>query len=155
MRDRDTRVATTTGCSGSTRRDRSECWPSAPRARCRAWADSLPENRLHGVIAGKLYTYASDARNRGWPNGIEITGKRNTGMTNTPVSDALGRIGYAKRIDDPVSATTAAELATARVDRDDLQSVLRLSGRPWPSGMPVFSCPSADKRPATTRCSMN
>jgi len=78
---------------------------------------------LHGVIAGKLYTYASDARNRGWPNGIEITGKRNTGMTNTPVSDALGRIGYAKRIDDPVSATTAAELATARLDGDDLESV--------------------------------
>ena len=30
-------------------------------ARCRAWADSLPENRWHGVIAGKLYIYASDA----------------------------------------------------------------------------------------------
>jgi class 3 adenylate cyclase len=50
----------------------------------------------------------------------------------------------------PVSATTAAELATAR-----LESVLRLIGRPWPSCMPVFTCPSADKRPATTRCSMN
>ena len=47
----------------------------ARAARCRAWADSLPENRLHGVIAGKLYTYASDARVRRWPNGIEITGK--------------------------------------------------------------------------------
>jgi hypothetical protein len=23
-------------------------------AGCRAWADSLPKNRLHGVIAGKL-----------------------------------------------------------------------------------------------------
>ena len=32
-------------------------------------------------------------------------------MTNTPVSAGLGLIGYAKRIDDPVSATTAAELA--------------------------------------------
>jgi hypothetical protein len=71
-------------------------------------------------------------------------------MTNTPVSAGLGLIGYAKRIDDPVSATTAAELATAR-----LESVLRLIGRPWPSCMPVFTCPSADKRPATTRCSMN
>ena len=50
-------------------------------------------------------------------------------MTNTPVSAALGLIGYAKRIDDPVSATTAAELATARLDRDDLESVLRLI---WP-----------------------
>ena len=40
-----------------------------------AWADSLPENRLHGVIAGMLYTYAGDARVRRWPNGIEITGK--------------------------------------------------------------------------------
>jgi hypothetical protein len=46
-----------------------------PLARRRAWADSLPENRLHGVVAGKLYTYASDARIRRWPNGIEITGK--------------------------------------------------------------------------------
>ena len=35
-------------------------------------------------------------------------------------------IRYAKRIDDPVSATTAAELATTRRDRDDLESVLRL-----------------------------
>jgi hypothetical protein len=43
-------------------------------AGCRAWADSLPENRLHGIIAGKLYTYARDARVRRWSNGIEITG---------------------------------------------------------------------------------
>ena len=86
----------------------------ARAARCREWADSLPENRLHGVIAGKLYTYASDARVRRWPNGIEITGKGNTSMTNTPDSAGLGLIGCAKRIDDPVSATTAAELATAR-----------------------------------------
>ena len=83
----------------------------------------MPENRLHGVIAGKLYTYASDARVRRWPNGIEITGKRNTSMTDTAVSAAPVLIRYAKRIDDPVSATTAAELATARLDRDDLESV--------------------------------
>ena len=51
-------------------------------------------------------------------------------MTDTSVSAALGLIGYAKRIDDPVSATTAAELATAGLDRDDLESVLRLI---WPS----------------------
>jgi hypothetical protein len=50
-------------------------------------------------------------------------------MTDTPVS-ALGLIGYAKPLDDPVSATTAAELATAGLDRDDLESVLRLI---WPS----------------------
>ena len=50
-------------------------------------------------------------------------------MTDTAVSAALGLIGYAKRIDDPVSATIAAELATARLDRDDLESVLRLM---WP-----------------------
>ena len=118
-------------------------------------ADPLPENRLHGVIAGKLYIYASDARVRRWPNGIEITGKRNTSMTDTAVSAALVLIRYAKRIDDPVSATTAAELATARLDRDDLESVLRLI---WPSMAElhaVFSCPSADRRPATTRRSMN
>ena len=44
-------------------------------------------------------------------------------MTDTSVSAALGLMGYAKRIDDPVSATTAGELATARVDGDDLESV--------------------------------
>ena len=49
-------------------------------------------------------------------------------MTNTSGSAALGLIRYAKRIDDPVSAT--AELATAGLDRDDLESVLRLI---WPS----------------------
>ena len=38
-------------------------------------------------------------------------------MTDTPVSAALGLIRHAKRIDDPVSATTA------RLDRDDLESV--------------------------------
>jgi hypothetical protein len=76
-------------------------------------------------------------------------------MTDTPVSAALGLIGYATRIDDPVSATTAAELATDRLDRDDLESVLRLI---WPSMAELhasFTCPSTDRRPATTRCSMN
>jgi hypothetical protein len=89
----------------------------------------LPESRLHGVVAGKLYPYASDARIRRWPIGIEITQIRITSMTDTPVSAALGLIRYAKRIDDPVSATIAAEVATARLDRDDLESVLRLI---WP-----------------------
>ena len=93
------------------------------RSRCRAWADALPENRSHGVIAGKLYTYARGARVRRWSNGIEITGIRNTSMTDTAVSAAPVLIRYAKRIDDPVSATIAAELATARLDRDDLESV--------------------------------
>ena len=50
-------------------------------------------------------------------------------MTDTVVSAAPVLIRYAKRIDDPVSATIAAELATARLDRDDLESVLRLI---WP-----------------------
>lgn len=50
-------------------------------------------------------------------------------MTDTAVSAAPVLIRYAKRIDDPVSATIAAELATARLDRDDLESVLRLI---WP-----------------------
>ena len=86
---------------------------SARAALSRAWADSLPENRLHGVIGGKLDTYASDARVRRWPNKIEITGKRNTSMTDTAVSAAPVLIRYAKRIDDPVSVTIAAELATA------------------------------------------
>ena len=58
-------------------------------------------------------------------------------MTNTSVSAALGLIGYAKRIDDPVSATTAAELATARLDRDDLESVLLLI---WPSLAELHAC---------------
>jgi hypothetical protein len=50
-------------------------------------------------------------------------------MTDTAVSAAAVLIRYAKRIDDPVSATIAAELATARLDRDDLGSVLGLI---WP-----------------------
>ena len=37
-------------------------------------------------------------------------------MTDTAVSAAPVLIRYAKRIDDPVSATIAAELATARDD---------------------------------------
>ena len=57
-------------------------------------------------------------------------------MTDTPVSAALGLIRYAKRIDDPVSATTAAELATA-LARDDLESVLRLI---WPSMAELHAC---------------
>ena len=77
-------------------------------------------------------------------------------MTDTPVSAALGLIRHAKRIDDPVSATTAAELATARLDRDDLESVLRLI---WPSMVELHAgsspVPTPNKRPATTRRSMN
>ena len=53
-------------------------------------------------------------------------------MTDTPVSAALELIRYAKRIDDPVSATTAAELATAR-----LESVLRLI---WPYMAELHAC---------------
>ena len=58
-------------------------------------------------------------------------------MTDTPVSAALGLIRHAKRIDDPVSATTAAEVATARLDRDDLESVLRLI---WPYMTELYAC---------------
>jgi hypothetical protein len=44
-------------------------------------------------------------------------------VSRKPHRDRVGRHPL------PVSATTAAELATARVDRDDLESVLRLM---WP-----------------------
>lgn len=88
-----------------------------------AWADSLPENRLHGVVAGKLYTYASDARVRRWPNGIEITGKRNTSMTETAVSAALGLIRYAKRIDDPSARPPPPNSLPPDSNADDLESV--------------------------------
>ena len=87
------------------------------------------KNRLHGVSAGKLYIYASDAAFAAGPTESRSQ-ERNTSRTNTSVSAALGLIGYAKRIDDPVSATIAAEIAIARLDRDDLESVLRLI---WPS----------------------
>jgi hypothetical protein len=102
---------------------------------------------LHGVIAGKLYTYAGDARVRRWPNGIKIT-KRNTSMTHTPVSAALGLIRHAKRIDDLVSATTAAELVTARLDRDDLESELRLI---WPSMTELHACLHLSQRRQAAR----
>ena len=58
-------------------------------------------------------------------------------MTDTAVSAAPVLIRYAKRIDDPVSATTAAELATPRVDRDDLESVFRSI---WPSMTELHAC---------------
>ena len=57
-------------------------------------------------------------------------------MTDTPVSAAPVLIRYATPIDDPVSATTAAELATARLDRDDLESVFRLF---WPSMTELYA----------------
>ena len=57
-------------------------------------------------------------------------------MTDTPVSAAAGLIRHTKRIDDPVGASTAAELATARLDRDDLESVLRLI---WPSMTELYT----------------
>ena len=69
-------------------------------------------------------------------------------MTNTPVSAALELIRYAKRIDDPVSATTAAELATARLDRDDLESVLRLI---WPYMTELYACFHLSQRRQTAR----
>ena len=104
----------------------------ARAARSRACADSLPENRLHGVIAGKLYPYA---RFRRWPHGIEITQIiRNASMTDTPVSAAVGLI-RSKRFDDPVCAAIAAELATARLDRDGLVHRLIVSlNRTFPGG---------------------
>jgi hypothetical protein len=96
----------------------------------------LPENRLHGVIAGKLYTYASDARIRRWPNGIEITGKEH--QHDQHISQRRTR---ADRIREahrrPRQRDHAAELATARLDRDDLESVLRLI---WPSMAELHTC---------------
>ena len=64
-------------------------------------------------------------------------------MTDTPVSAALGLIRHAKRIDDPVSATTAAELATAR-----LESVLRLI---WPSMAELHACLHLSQRRQAAR----
>ena len=58
-------------------------------------------------------------------------------MTNTPVSAGLGLIGYAKRIDDPVSATTATELATARLDRRRPRNRARFI---WPSMAELHAC---------------
>ena len=58
-------------------------------------------------------------------------------MTHIPVSAALGLIRSAKRIDDPVSSITAAKLATDRLDRDDLVSVLRLV---WPDTAELYTC---------------
>jgi hypothetical protein len=69
-------------------------------------------------------------------------------MTDTSVSAALGLIGYAKRIDDCVSATIAAELATARLDRDDLESVLLLI---WPSLAELHACFHLSQRRQVTR----
>jgi hypothetical protein len=69
-------------------------------------------------------------------------------MTDTSVSAALGLIGYAKRVDDPVSATTSAELATARLDGDDLESVLWLI---WPSMAELHACFQLSQRRQAAR----
>jgi hypothetical protein len=58
-------------------------------------------------------------------------------MTDTPVSAALGLIRCAKPLDDPLSATTTVKLATARLDRDDRVSVLRLI---WPDMAELYAC---------------
>ena len=58
-------------------------------------------------------------------------------MTDTSVSAALGLIRSAKRIDDPVSATTATELATARLDRRRPRNRARLI---WPSTAELHAC---------------
>ena len=68
--------------------------------------------------------------------------ERNTGRTNTSVSAALGLIGYAKRIDDPVSSTTAA-----RRSGPPMRS--RPSTRPSP---PHRSGPSGRFVASTRRC---
>ena len=74
VRDRDTRVATHDEVKRQHAAGPLRVLAIRPSSAA-ALADSLPENRFHGVVAGKLYTYASDARVRRWPNGIEITGK--------------------------------------------------------------------------------
>lgn len=40
--------------------------------RCSDWADGQPDKALDGVIAGRLFTYASHESLRRWPNGIRI-----------------------------------------------------------------------------------
>ena len=58
-------------------------------------------------------------------------------MTDTAVSAAPVLIRCAKRIDDPVSATIAAELATARLDRRRPRIRARLM---WPSTAKLHAC---------------
>jgi hypothetical protein len=137
VRDRDTRVAT----HDEVKRQHAAgplrvlaIRPSSAAARGRT---RCPKNRLHGVVAGEAVHLREGRRVRRWPNGIEITGKRNTSMTDTPVSAAPGLVGYAKRIDDPVSATIAAELATARLDRRRPRIRARLM---WPSTAKLHAC---------------
>ena len=108
----------------------------ARAALSRAWADSLPENRLHGVVAGKLYTYAGDARVCRWPNGIEITKKehqhdRYTSQRRTradPIREAHRR---------PRQRDHRSRTRHRRLDRDDLESVLRLI---WPYMAELHAC---------------
>jgi hypothetical protein len=39
---------------------------------CRAWADQQPENSLHGVIAGRRYTYVGHPSLRRRPDGLPV-----------------------------------------------------------------------------------
>jgi hypothetical protein len=41
-------------------------------AACSDWADSQPDNKLDGVIAGRLFAYAPHAARRPHPNGIVV-----------------------------------------------------------------------------------
>jgi hypothetical protein len=123
---------TTTGCTGTTWRVSGD----PPLARRRAWADSLPENRLHGVVAGKLYTYASDARIRRWPNGIEITGKEH--QHDQHISQRRTRAdGIREAHRRPRQRDHRRRTRHSRLDRDDLESVLRLI---WPSMAELHAC---------------
>ncbi|WP_286275377.1 WhiB family transcriptional regulator [Mycobacterium antarcticum] len=56
-----------------TRQAAQLCRTCPALTRCAEWVVTQPERDLHGVIAGKLYTYASHASVRRWPNGTEIT----------------------------------------------------------------------------------
>lgn len=39
---------------------------------CASWADRQPDNRLDGVVAGRLYAYASHRSHRRHPNGVAV-----------------------------------------------------------------------------------
>jgi hypothetical protein len=61
------------GADEETARQAAELCNRCPaHTRCAAWASTLPDNKVTGVIAGRRYTFATHPSLRTEPNGLEI-----------------------------------------------------------------------------------
>lgn len=56
-------------------------------AACSRWVRTLPDNTVHGVVAGRLFTYAGHESLRKHPNGQPVTPIVATASPAGPLSD--------------------------------------------------------------------